>query len=85
MKHGESLLMTLHYKGLSLQCFRQPSGDFPHRSHVSTLSVCQHYPQGSAPKARAAGKGTYAPQLCLRKYLAMDTSSSLDGLPGCSW
>lgn len=33
MEHGESLLMTLHYKDLSLQCFRQPSGDFSHRQH----------------------------------------------------
>lgn len=72
--------MTLYYKELSLQHFRQPSGDFSHCLHPSTLFMYQHHPEGSAPKARAAGKATHALQLCLMKYLAMDTSSSLDSL-----
>lgn len=43
--------MTLHFKGLSLQCFRLPYGNFPHCSQPAFSLVCQHYPQGSAPKA----------------------------------
>lgn len=42
--------------------------------------VCQHYPQGSSPKARAAGKDVCAPQLCLTKHLTIDISSSLDSV-----
>lgn len=70
--------MTLHFKGLSLKCFRQPYGDFPHCSQPAFSLVCQHYPHGSAPKARAAGNETSAPQLCLTEHLAIDISSSLD-------
>lgn len=69
--------MTLHFKGLCLQCFRQPYGDFP-IAHSQHSLVCQHYPQGSAPKARAVGNETSVPQLCLIKHLAIDISSSLD-------
>lgn len=82
--YRESLLMTLHFKGLSLQCYRRPYGDFPHCSQPAFSLVCQHYPQASAPKARAAGNETCTSQLCLTKHLAIDISSSLDS-PAASW
>lgn len=69
--------MTQHFKGLSLQCYRQPYGDFPHCSQPEFSLACQHSSQGSAPKARAAGNETSASQLCLTKHLAIDISSSL--------
>lgn len=47
-------------------------------AHSQHSLVCQHYPQGSAPKARAAGNETSAPQLFLTKHLALDISSSPD-------
>lgn len=70
--------MIQHFKGLSLQCYREPYGDFPHCSQPAFSLVCQHYPQ-----ARAAGNETSASQLCLTKHLAINISSSL-GSPAAS-